>query len=943
MKIKLFVLFVLLMMSVGGAYGFDDSVQRYVVDYEEVWQSTESGFYPATITIVNNPVEYPSSYSIRLYSYYTSASHGDPSVAEIKSIDYMSSNYFGFTARSIDLFRDDGFQLLFNDATSDVLLATVNIGSVASSNGIGRYEIIRSGDTANYNLYINGISVQSFSLSSNVDEYRISLMSYTHWESTPGTDANILILDDFSTSSIIGITEEWTQASTYIDTSYGIRSYASFPSSVYTLTSKHVGTGTTINTTTLTSQADFVRWDRTAIYGSNWGLYHVQLFRDSTKMAETTFTYFDSTISGAVAFDSDSYSQGQTANIEYTISSADFATYTYYLKTMNVLGTVQDTYTLSAASGTKSPTLADYDSGVYYAILSRTSKTAPVTNEEFAYDYASVTESVYINGNVTEAVSGTNMQNVSIQYLQGTTYYNTTSAADGTYNVSDLSAAVSTSVDANVTYVNDSVFGNESYNLSTFSFTPLAAEIYQVDLILFDVNHTYDNVSAYGLIYDSIYHQPIESATVNIYNDTWSDSTTSTATGYYVFNDLIANGTYSINATATGYTDTIDYAINTTTINATRQDGPMSTLYTVTIKAKDATTLAYLSDFTATLDGTEGTAVNGTVTFTDVEYGLHAISAIADDYYPSATTPLIDEDTEVVLSLTRLSSQYYAPHDVTFTLKSLFGTLYSGVTTNVYIGDTASGDVYKTGVSGTEGGVVFELSEDVQYTITFIDASQSIDESITIYPAKNAYPVYIIKSLLPDDEDVETTEVVVSITQAEINSTHAYINVTYTDAMAETTDLNIYINQSNEADPQNQTVITSAALGATSSVTHSFLISDYQGQAYFINIGATHTTFDTISRTYAVKFDGMAEDYGFERFWLWLGVGGLMFLGGIFKSSKAEKGALIVCIAGWIFVGMGFFDALGSSALTGMKAGLGLATVLAIMANMSKKDRDETV
>jgi hypothetical protein len=930
MKIRvLFGVLVLLLIGVSCAYGFDDSVQRYETgQISDIWTVSGSG----SATIVNYPISYATSNSI----YLQSTVHNQP--ITITNIIPFNSDYFSFTVRSahftdatwgkahVKTYDSDGFLLL--DVGIEQFLRSYNSND--------RYEFYTS--SGSLLLDINGGFVANVGVISS----DISYVSF-YVERSTTIDSSVRVrIDDITTSSIVGMNEEWTQAATYIDTSYGIQSYASFPSSTFTMTSSRVGSGTITNTTTLINIADFVRWNRTAIYGTDWGLYHVQLFRDSTKLAETTFTYFDSTISGSVAYDQDLYSQGQTANIDYTISSADFATYTYYLKLINVYGTVQDTYTLTAASGTESPTLTDYDSGIYYAILSRTNKASGV-NEEFAYDYASVTETVYIIGNVTEAVSGTNMQNVSIQYLQGSTYYNTTSAADGTYNVSDLSVSVSTTITANATYVNDTNFGNNSYNLSTFSFTPLSAEIYNVDLILFDVNHTYDNVSAYGLVYDNIYHQTIESATVNIYNSTWSNSTTSTATGYYVFHNLTANGTYSINATATGYIDTIDYSINTTTINATRQDVPMSTLYTVTVKARDATTLAYLSDFTATLDGTEGTAVNGTVTFNNIEYGLHAISAIADDFYPSATTPLIDEDTQITLDLTRLASEYYSPHRVKFTVKTLWGTLYSGVAVNVYTGSSASGDTLYTGTTGTDGAVAFELAEYIQYTLTFIDASQSIDESITLYPIENSYPVYIYDTLAPDDEDIESEEVAVSVTTAEINDTHAYINVTYTDAMNETTDLNIYINQSDESDPFNQTIITFANLGATSSVTHSFIIDDYPGQAYFINIGATHTTFGDIQRTYSVRFDGMLEDYGFSKIWVWIGVGGMMFVAGMFKASKAEQGALVVCVVGWVFMGFGFFDSLGSQAVTSMAAGLSLATVLAVGANMSKRNRDETV
>lgn len=358
----------------------------------------------------------------------------------------------------------------------------------------------------------------------------------------------------------------------------------------------------------------------------------------------------------------------------------------------------------------------------------------------------------------------------------------------------------------------------------------------------------------------------VDGALVNIWNTTWSDSMLVGQNGYYYF-DGAKDGTYSVKATKTGYTD--------------------SSVESVTVLALNTTTRnILLQDYTG-------------------------------------------------------AGREYVTHYVLFTVKTLWGTLYSGVDVNVYLSDAVI--ALYTGTTGTDGSVGFELVESNQYRLTFIDASQGIDEEITIYPTKSEYPVYIIKSLLPDDEDIEVEDVVVSIATAEINDTHAYINVTYTDAMAETTDLNIFINQSDESDPFNQTIIQQANLGATSSVTQSFLISNYAGQAYFVNIGATHTTFDSITRTYSVRFDGMAEDYGFSRIWVWVGGGGLMLLGGMFKASKAEKGALIVCAAGWIFMAMGLFDALGSNAVNGMKAGLGLATLLAIGVNMVKKDREETV
>ena len=406
-------------------------------------------------------------------------------------------------------------------------------------------------------------------------------------------------------------------------------------------------------------------------------------------------------------------------------------------------------------------------------------------------------------------------------------------------------------------YINgyDDVFDEYSPSSSIRSFT--VADTF---------SHPNDTV-VHGVVYEYILgvQTPLDTALVNIWNNTWSGSSMTGTNGYFVFQGL-HNSTYSMRATKPGYVDG-NIELVTPTFN---------------------TTLT----------------------------------------------------RDILLQSYTGAGREYVTHYVLFTVKTLWGTLYSGVEVNVYLGNAITPQY--TGTTGTDGSVGFELVESSKYRLTFIDASQGIDEEITIYPVKSEYPVYIIKSLLPDDDDIETEEVVVSITTAEINDTHAYINVTYTDAMAETTDLNIFINQSDESDPFNQTVITSAALGATSSVTQSFLISNYEGQAYFVNVGATHTTFESIKRTYAVRFDGMVEDYGFGRMWVWIAVGGMMLLGGMFKASKAKQGALIVCIAGWVFMAMGMFDVLGSGAKLSIGAGLGLGTVLAVMSLMAKKDREET-
>ncbi|MFA5248744.1 MAG: carboxypeptidase regulatory-like domain-containing protein [Patescibacteria group bacterium] len=885
MNVKFLTVPFLIIFSINGAYGFEDTVQRYPTGLSDVWTTTLSrSVFPdqSAATVVNIPVSYPSSNSIRLVSYTYDAE----TYVLIENNELISSDYLAFTLRpttttSAGICGD--FHIRYYNSVGS-LVHTAHIdddwdgsGSYALTyDNNDRFEIIRSGGTLS--LYINGVFQKTMG-NLMTDEVYIGI--YNGYPDINAWGGKTMYIDDVSTSSIVGMNEEWTEAPTYIDTSYGVQSMFSFPTAVYTLETKLMSTGAVINTTILPSSqgsgdkpAGFVRWNRSNIFGTNWGLYTVSLQRDGTQLASTYFTYFDSTVSGSVTFDQDSYSQGQTANIGYTISSADFSTYTYYLKTMDVYGTEQDSYTLTTATGTKSPELTDYESGIYYAILSRTNKATGV-NQEFAYDYASVTETVVINGDAYDALNGTLMHNVSIQFDQSGTYYNTTSgynvSDNGNYSVEGLSTGISTAITANKTYVNDSVYNNSSYALETFSFTPLAADIYDIDLVLFPGNMTdyWDNTTLYGLVTDSIYNQPIEGATVNIFNDTWSNSTTTSSTGLYIFHNLTLNETYTVNATKTGWTDTENIDINVTA-NATRQDIPMSQLYTVTVMARDATSQAYLSDYTAYLDGSSQTAANGSVVFTNIEHGLHSISAVATGYYPSGTTPLIDEDTTVTLDLTLTPSEYYAPHKVKFIVKSLFGTVYPDVVTSVYIGATASGDTKYTGTTGTDGAVSFQLDQEVQYTLTFIKESSDIDIEITIYPIDDSYTVYvglgtIIDDLLdPDDEDQEITAVETSITKTIIDDDNAHITVNYTDVMSETSNLTFTLMQSIAGDPDNRTTLSTYAFGAGNhSVSYNFTVTGYDGQSYLVLIESDHTTFGDIYRLFGVQFDDTSGLFGF--------------------------------------------------------------------------------
>jgi len=279
----------------------------------------------------------------------------------------------------------------------------------------------------------------------------------------------------------------------------------------------------------------------------------------------------------------------------------------------------------------------------------------------------------------------------------------------------------------------------------------------------------------------------------------------------------------------------------------------------------------------------------------------------------------------------------YDFHYVKFTLKNIFDTRYSDVDVKVYEIDNPI-EIF-TGVTGEDGSITFILNRDQEYTLTFIDASQGIDESLTLYPKEDHYNVYVItKSIVPDD-DYSSEELDITVSKQNINSTHAYINITYLDNLAETTALNIYLNQSVTNNLFNQTVIDSYS-GVSNSTTVSFVVEDYAGQTYFVNIDIDHITFGDVQRSYAVNFDGMEDAHGFSQVYIWLAIGGIMFSGMIFKATNARQGAFVVCVVAWVFIILGWFDNLGDKGALAITAGVTLATILSIAAIMAKGEKE---
>lgn len=277
---------------------FQDDVQNYETNYTEVW--TPYTYRGGSVSVVNYPTEYPTSKCIKLRSAETAYYNGDGqyNTASITTPEFTPSSYFAYTVRA--WYRGDNgegtgyphIEFYDNEGSS---LGSVNLYTYHEAHDSNnRYEFVKS-DT-NLLLYIDGESQGTvLSLSSNEEFASVKLTVHKRDEGYADT-ATSLHVDDFSTGSIIGSDNEWTEIPTEIDFSYGIKSMKSFPDAEYKFNVYRVTTNELINETIIQSNvsdkcAGFITLPRYETFGSEWDMYRTTITRDGTKIAENTFLY----------------------------------------------------------------------------------------------------------------------------------------------------------------------------------------------------------------------------------------------------------------------------------------------------------------------------------------------------------------------------------------------------------------------------------------------------------------------------------------------------------------------------------------------------------------------------------------------------------------------------------------------------------------------------
>lgn len=258
-----------------------------------------------------------------------------------------------------------------------------------------------------------------------------------------------------------------------------------------------------------------------------------------------------------------------------------------------------------------------------------------------------------------------------------------------------------------------------------------------------------------------------------------------------------------------------------------------------------------------------------------------------------------------------------------------------GISSNIDINGTTL-----SGTTGYDGTVSFMMIESVKYDLTVSQGGATL-ETLSVYPEDDQYYIYVSTSSWWSDGGNVNEDINISVSGIEdTNVTNqAFINITYADASLSTTKALIHLNQTDATDPTGSEInLQSTTKNGLTSFSQSYIIHDYAGESYIVRLNITSSDYGYILKEFSVYFEGALVDIGIPTALLpWVAILFMLFIGGIFTASSATNGMIVVCFFGWAFWLFGWFGDLGG----GILGALSIATVVSVIAIIMKNHRKE--
>lgn len=379
-----------------------------------------------------------------------------------------------------------------------------------------------------------------------------------------------------------------------------------------------------------------------------------------------------------------------------------------------------------------------------------------------------------------------------------------------------------------------------------------------------------------------------------------------------------------------------DFTISTN-ITYTNTTGVHGVVYDYLIGVETPLENAAVYIWNDTFSDSTITGSNGYFTFTNLVNGTYYLIVKKDRYYDSNTevvTLTTNNMTEHNIRLIENTGTDYNKHYVKFILKSFFGTLYSDVLTNVYIGDSTT--VFQTDMTGHDGSVTFELTQSQEYRFTFVSVAQNIDITKVITPSDTLYNIIVFgASIIP--EPPAQDDILYSVQGININTTQGFINVSFNDTSGTTTFAEALIKDKN-------TLTTLYQFNTTDSTDDWSQIVDAGNASYVVVFNIDNTILeDTLTITKTIYFDNEVNiNLGLENNWSYILIAVIIITTVALLSSRlnAEIMAVITVLTGWSMIFFGWLTAgLPLSGKITIWMMMLLATLIAFATVIKKGDR----
>jgi hypothetical protein len=559
---------------------------------------------------------------------------------------------------------------------------------------------------------------------------------------------------------------------------------------------------------------------------------------------------------------------------------------------------------------------------------------------------------VNLGGKVYDAMTGQPITGASVNVttVQGEIARSDTTDGAGAYSIANIQNNVLTTINASAT----------GYTHQAFSFTPVGSAQYALNLYMYRTDEstnpthapTAGLAGAGGTVLGGPYHELVESPTVTASNGTWSGAATVDSNHVWYFTDLEPGQAYNFTAAASGFiTQTVQATMGTEN-SFTVVPIILDALYDVTITVKDSASYALiLQPVQLTLsNGLTGNTSTGSYTFTNLEYATYVVSAASEGYTQGGISFLAYGDHTEYLYLSKTpsgpsSSIEYAipPKHVDLIARNIFGAPLSGVNVTVQGQSTTLPDpsildaifgwvddysevnmanVTMTGVTGSDGGVSFMMTDAVRYLVTFTDPTRGISETVELMPHDTQYMFILGSMSATPSAGMPNMTLWVDGEEGASPALRGY----YSDPAGTTSALYFIVESINGT---TRTEVGNQSLGAVQTASPSYTVNHTTGAMYSWGFRATTPDRGVLQQWNGITLHSRLVTLPIEESaYFWISMILVFVFAGLFSGNNIKYGFVAFPMFCGVLWYIGWLDVAGIT--------LGIVMVLGVLMYLAK-------